>query len=322
MTMFGSFAPGMLGYIGLFVGALLVYEGTWQFITRADVQAAARNRRMKMIARGASNEDVLKVMNTSGEIWWLRGIPLLNNLPRDLRQAGITTKPLSIVSICVGGAVLTVLTVSYALPPSFAGMIAISLWIAFPLALLQYARKGRVDAFSRQLPEALDLMGRGLRVGHPLNVTIDSVAKEMGDPIASEFGVIVDQVTFGDTLVDAVFDLSKRMPTEDVEYLASAIAIQSGTGGDLARVLSVLSTVIRGRNALRRKVKAISAEGRLSGMFLSAVPVIMTGAMSIITPSYYGAVAGDSLFMPCVLTVIFLVLLNAFIMWRLVNFRV
>jgi tight adherence protein B len=322
MSYLGGFESGMIGYIGLFVGALLIYEGLWQLVSRSEAQAAARNRRMKMIAGGATTEDVLQVMRPQEEQWWLHGLPFVSRLPDDLRQAGITTNPLSLLLICGAGAIATALAASLAFSPLLAGALAFGLWIVLPLLLVRAARHRRLERFSRQLPDALDLMARGLRVGHPVNVTIASVAEEMGDPVASEFGVIVDQVAYGDTLVDAVFDLARRVPTEDVRYLASSISIQHGTGGDLARILATLSSVIRGRNTLRRKVRAISAEGRLSAWLLSSIPALMGGFMSVITPSYYGDIAGDPAFRPAAAVVITLILLNALVLRRLVNFRV
>ncbi|WP_164871796.1 type II secretion system F family protein [Solirhodobacter olei] len=322
MTVLNGFESGISGYIGLFIGILLIYEGLWQLLTRSEAQAKARNRRMKMIARGATADDVLKVMKPNQDEWWLRGLPFISRIPSDLRQAGITMAPLNLVLICGAGAVITAVFAALRLPSALAGGLALGLWIMLPLLFLRVMRNRRLDQFSRQLPDALDLMARGLRVGHPLNVTIASVAEEMSDPVASEFGIIVDQVSYGDTLVDAVFDLSRRMQTEDAQYLASSISIQHGTGGDLARILSVLSTVIRGRNALRRKVKAISAEGRLSARFLSAIPLLMGGVMSVITPSYYGSVSSDPAFRPAAAAVVILILLNALILRRLVNFRV
>ena len=145
----------------------------------------------------------------------------------------------------------------------------------------------------RQLPEALDLMARGLIVGHPLNSTITAVANEMTDPIASNFGTIADQISYGDDLVDAFMDFAERTDLEDVRYLAISVAIQNGTGGDLGKVLQTLAKVIRGRMTLRKRIMAISSEGRLTSIFLSLLPVLIFVSTSLTAPDYYRGVADD-----------------------------
>ena len=173
----------------------------------------------------------------------------------------------------------------------------------------------------QQLPDALDLMARGLKVGHPLNTTLNSVATEMQDPIGSEFGVVVDQVSFGDDLSEAFRDFAYRIDQEDVHYLSTAIAIQHGTGGDLARVLNVLSRTIRDRLNMRKKIKALTAEGRLTAAFLSIIPVFIFVSMQILTPSYYGSIANEPEAVPLGVAIVVLALLNAIILRKLVNFR-
>lgn len=322
MSGLGNFETGMLSYIGLFIGALLIYEGLWQLLSRAEAHAATRNRRMRMIAAGASAEEVLAVLKPDAPGWWLGGLPYLGRLPQDMRQAGLSSDPTLSALICGLGACATALAASLYLSIPAAAAIAFALWVALPLLLLRRARGQRFDAFSRQLPDALDLMARGLRVGHPLNATIASVAEEMADPIASEFGIAVDQIAYGDTLVDAMADLSQRIPNEDMRYLSSSISIQHATGGDLAGMLETLSRVIRARMALRRKVRAISAEGRLTAIILTCIPFMMIGMVTVLSPTYYGDVMGDPAFKPAAAIVFGLIALNAIVLRRLVNFRI
>jgi tight adherence protein B len=144
----------------------------------------------------------------------------------------------------------------------------------------------------------------------------------MPDPIGSEFGIIFDQVSYGDDLVTAVQEFAERIDTEDAHYLAASIAIQHGTGGDLARVVELLAKVIRGRIAMRRRIKAISSEGRLSAWVLSALPLVIYGATSVSSPTYYSGVADAPLYVPMMSTIAFLVVANALILRKLVNFRI
>jgi tight adherence protein B len=132
----------------------------------------------------------------------------------------------------------------------------------------------------------------------------------------------VDQISYGDELVAAFRKLADRNPNEDFHYLAVSIAIQHGTGGNLSRVLGVLAGVMRGRIMMRRKIKAMSAEGRISALILSCIPFLMVGLNSIITPSYYGDVMQDPLFIPMAMAGLALIVLNGVILFRLVNFRI
>ena len=200
--------------------------------------------------------------------------------------------------------------------------LSLMVFILLPLFVMSVIKTARLKRISAQLPDALDLMGRALRAGHPLSSSIGTVAETMPDPIGTEFGILVDQISYGDELVVAFRKLADRNASEDFHYLAVSIAIQHGTGGNLGRVLGVLAGVMRGRIMMRRKIKSMSAEGRISAWILSSVPFLMVGLNSIITPSYYGDVASDPLFMPLTLVTLGLIFLNGFVLFRLVNFRI
>ena len=144
----------------------------------------------------------------------------------------------------------------------------------------------------------------------------------MADPIATEFGIVFDQVNYGEDLPDAFQEFAERVDLEDVNYLSASIGIQHGTGGDLANVIEVLSRVIRDRIAMRRKIRAISSEGRMSSWFLSALPFIIFGMTSVMSPDYYAGVADDPLFQPMAISIVFLTVMNVLVLKKLVEFRV
>jgi tight adherence protein B len=164
-------------------------------------------------------------------------------------------------------------------------------------------------------------MVRSLRAGHPLNTAFQVIAREMPDPLGSEMGIVADTITYGDDLTDAVLAFADRVGVEDARYLAVAINIQAGTGGNLARVLEVLAQVIRSRFAMMRKIKALSAEGRITAAIVSAVPFIIFLALNLLSPTYYGDVADDPLYMPFLATGAVLTVLNAIVLRRLVRFH-
>jgi tight adherence protein B len=148
------------------------------------------------------------------------------------------------------------------------------------------------------------------------------VAQEMSDPIGSEFGIIFDQINYGDELPEAFQDFAERVDLEDIHYLSASIGIQHGTGSDLAHVVELLAKVVRSRLMMRRKVRAISAEGRASAAFLSCLPVLMFVFTSISAPTYYAGVYDDPFFPPMATAVVLLTVANALILRKLVNFHV
>ncbi|WP_167852628.1 type II secretion system F family protein [Pseudotabrizicola sediminis] len=322
MTRLTEFDWSSLVYVGVFLGVLMTFEGIRQLVSRSESLSEARNRRMRMIAAGTSTEELLRLLKPGRERWQLQGLPFFGTLPADLRKAGLMIRPGLFMMLAGGGAAVLALATSTALPAWLAAGPALLLCIVAPVIWVRVLRDRRMAALVAQLPEALDLMARGLTVGHPLNATIASVASDMKDPVATEFGVMIDQISYGDDLVDAVMDLAERTGLEDARYLAVAVAIQHGTGGNLARVLDTLAKVIRDRMAMRRRIKAISAEGRLTSIFLSCLPLVILGATSITAPGYYVDVSGDPLFRPFAIVVAVLVVANFLIMRRLVNFRI
>ena len=199
--------------------------------------------------------------------------------------------------------------------------MALMMGVVLPVMVLVQVRSRRAREIARQLPEGIDLMVRSLRAGHPLNTAFQVIAREMPDPLGSEMGIVADAITYGDDLTDAVLAFADRVGVEDARYLAVAINIQAGTGGNLARVLEALAQVIRNRFAMMRKIKALSAEGRLTAMIVSAVPFLIFFALNALSPAYYGDVADDPLYTPFLATGAVLTIINALILRRLVRFH-
>ena len=137
-----------------------------------------------------------------------------------------------------------------------------------PLLILKIMRSRRQKAFGAQFPDALDIIVRSLRSGHPVPVAISMVAREMPDPIGSEFGIVADEITYGADLETGMRNLYFRIGQEDLPLFVTAVAIQSSTGGNLSEILQNLSAVIRQRFKMRRKIRALAAEGRASALIL------------------------------------------------------
>src|SRR5579859_1512780 len=178
-----------------------------------------------------------------------------------LRLTGIS--PL----FCIAGSVFA----AFALPP----------WILY---LVQQRRMKRLV---HQLPEAIDILVRSLRAGHPVATGVRLIAEELSDPIKTEFRLASDIMMYGLDIRSAFERMERRIPLEEFRYMAAAIRIQYETGGNLAEILASLSNVMRERLRLQMKVKALSAEARLSGKILALVPFAVTGFVSILNPDYF-----------------------------------
>lgn len=313
---------GYLLFCGVAVGVLLICTGLWHMIGPGSRLEDKRSRRMKMISRDVSGAERLAILKPPAKETGLARIPIAGAMPAHLRQAGLAISAGQFWAVCglLGGAVFVLASLRLGIPES-AG-VALLAGGVLPVAYVRIKRAQMLDQLVQQLPDALDMLARGLKVGHPLNNSIGVVAREMEDPVATQFGIIYDQVSLGDDLPAAVQEFAQRADLEDVHYLAASIGIQHGTGGDLAGMLETLSRVIRGRIAMRRKIKALSSEGRLTAWFLSSLPFLIFGSVSVMTPSYYSGVSDDPLFRPMVAGIILFTVVNALTLRKLVNFRI
>ncbi|WP_050931967.1 type II secretion system F family protein [Aestuariivita boseongensis] len=306
----------------VFVGVFMLITGLSYLLRRGENHAEARNRRLRMIRKGVASEDILSLLRPETDSGWLARLPLVGNFPKLLAQSDLTIAPRSFLTFCLLGTAAIASVAILFVPFWQATPIALLLGFVVPMIVVKSRKDERQKKLTEQLPDALELMARGLKIGHPVNTSIGAVADEMADPIGSEFGIIFDQVSFGEELPDAVQDFADRVDTEDAQYLAASIAIQHGTGGDLERIVSTLATVVRKRIALRTRIKSISAEGRLSGVILSIIPLVIIAMMSINAPGYYTDVSDDPAFIKLAIVVVVLMVSNIVVLHKLVNFRV
>ncbi len=308
-------------YVGLFLGILLIYDGIRQLLSRTESTGVARNRRMRMIKKGATTEQVLNLLLDEESARKPGRRSLIARLKHALRQAGAPFGLFGFGVIVVGIFIVTFMGMGVILAPEISLLVSLGVSTGIPLIVLMTIRSKRLAKLVLQLPDALELMARGLTVGHPLNVTVNNVATDMADPIGTEFGIVQDQVSHGDDIATALSDFSERVDLEDARYLAVSVAIQHGTGGNLGRVLKVLSKVIRDRATMRRRIRAISSEGRLSAIILTLLPFGILGSIMATTPTFYSDVKDDPLFMPFAIAIISLIALQAIILNRMVNFK-
>jgi tight adherence protein B len=144
-----------------------------------------------------------------------------------------------------------------------------------PLLWLRSLEQKSLNKFQEQLPEALDLLGRALRSGHALTSGVEMIAEEMADPLGGEFQAVVDEITMGLTLKEALENLCTRVPNPDLRFFTIAILVQKETGGNIAEILDNISRLIRERVKFKRHVSTLTAEGKVSAVILVLLPVVM-----------------------------------------------
>ncbi|MCB1387377.1 MAG: type II secretion system F family protein [Nitratireductor sp.] len=268
-------------------------ETAYTFLARNDSAKSQINRRMKLAQQPKTTQhDILvKLRKERGMDARGRGVLPIKALSQLVIQAGITV---GLKKFALYHALYTVVATFAVLLATRSLLVPIAAFpiIAFvlPVLWLRHRKNRKMTRFGKQLPEAIELITRSLKAGHPVPVALTMVAREMPDPIGTEFGMVVDEVTYGSDLVTALLSLYERTGHPDLPLLVSAVSIQSTTGGNLREILDSLSRVIRERLKMKAKVKAISAEGRMSAGFLSAMPVLLFIVLLTILPDYYGGI--------------------------------
>lgn len=319
-----SAAPLIYGLI--FVGVLVLVEGLYLVIFGKSISLNSRvNRRLEMMEKGAGREEVLeKLRKEMQQHMASRQIPLYAILATKAQKAAIAFTPRQLIMImallsAVAFMGLTIMTQT-AVPIRIA--ISVGIGIGSVYTWVNMKAKKRAAMIEEQLPDAVELMVRSLRVGHPFSSAISIVAKEVQDPLASEFGVIADEAAYGRDMGEALKEMAERLDMQDMRFLAVAVTIQQQSGGNLAEVLAGLAAVIRSRFRLFRRVKAITAEAQWSGKFLSAFPIVALIVINVLDPNYYDEVLDHPYFIhACILVAGFLAA-NLYVMRMLVNIKV
>jgi tight adherence protein B len=202
------------------------------------------------------------------------------------------------------------------------GTFAVVIGAVVPLLVLQVRAQKRRKKMEAQFPVALDVFVRGLRAGHPVAAALDLLTVEMPDPIGSQFGIVVDEVTYGADLRDALFTMAERWDLADMRMFVVSLSVQSETGGNLAEILENLSKVIRDRHSMLMKVRALSSEGRMTAVMLTVLPVLAFTALFLLNPGFYLDVADDPVFMPGFGGLILLYLVGFITIRRMVDLKV
>jgi tight adherence protein B len=313
-------------YGAVFVGTLLLIEGIYYLIR--DLREGPRhavNRRMRMIAAGTDTRTTLRKLRRDTKDPLSRFLAsLVPSTDRLILHAGLTISVgrLLFIMLVLWLVVFGVMEVLTPAPPLVSMLVATVAGVGLPYLYLLRKKSVRVKSFAEQLPDSLDLIVRSLRAGHPVSSAISLVSKEMPDPIGSEFGIVVDEMTYGLDLSEALKNLSDRVPHEDLQFLVVTIQIQYMVGGNLAEVLSNLSMVIRDRYQMYAKIRAVTAEGRVSAIIIGVLPMAFAAIMLLLNPDFFLSVKDDPLFWPLLAVGGMLMLMGQFVIYKMVNFKV
>jgi tight adherence protein B len=166
--------------------------------------------------------------------------------------------------------------------------------LVIPCVVILGDRRKRIEKFEEQLPDAIDSMKRALRAGHPFSAALKLVSEDMDDPVAREFELTFADISYGNDLRRAMLGLLQRMPSVTVMALVTSVLVQKETGGNLAEILEQISSVIRSRFRFQRKVRSLSAEGRLSAWILAMTPFVLFVIISVTTPTYLPVLLEDA----------------------------
>jgi tight adherence protein B len=319
----------LLIYLFIAVGAYLIVDALAGLLRvwrgEDDEVVERRLQRQSLRLRGESGEIYSVLRPRVGMDAWREYVPFYPRFLRLLETSGAgisLQRALSLMAIIAFVAfVLSALLLPLAFVPlSF--IIAPLIGIGSVLLYLMKARSNRIRKFEEQLPDAIDLIVRSLKIGHPLSGAMSVVGRELPDPINVEFAAAFDKVSYGLDIPAAFQEMADRVPVQDLGYVAMAIQIQQESGGNLVESLAKLSAVIRGRFRMFRKVKALTAEGRFSAWFLSGFPVALIFIVQLIKPDYYTQVMDIPAFPYLVVATLILLTINVIAMRIITKIKV
>ncbi|MDF1670153.1 MAG: type II secretion system F family protein [Roseovarius sp.] len=313
-------------YILIFVGVLVLVEGLYLTVFGRSISLNNRvNRRLEMLDKNANREQVMdQLRKEMQQHMKAKKIPLYSILSDKAQKAAIAFTPQQLILIMIGVSFVAFFGLSIGTATGMGVRVLVSVVMGVGGVFTWVSMKAgkRMAMLEEQLPDAIELMVRSLRVGHPFNSAIAIVASEVADPLGTEMGIIADEAAYGREMGESLKDMAQRLDMQDLRFLAVAVTIQQQSGGNLAEILAGLATVIRARFRLFRRVKAITAEAKWSGKFLSAFPLIALVVINLLDPDYYTEAYEHAWFIPACLVVGAFLTVNLIVMRALVNIRV
>jgi tight adherence protein B len=300
----------------------LAIQSVLSLVTEARTQRIV-NRRLQFKERFATHNEAMVELRKS------RGLDRDGNLAMSLRwlnklvvRSGLKFEPVKWAAMSAVGALA---------PAALAWFYAGGIWVAVPaylvtlglgpLMVIKHLAGKRAKKMAGQLPDALQIVCRSLEAGHPVATAVSLVAREMPDPIGTEFGMTADEVSYGMSLTNAVQRMAERSGDPDVELFAATVRLQEKTGGNLTELLKANTNTIRERQTMRLKVRAASSEGRTSAMILTSAPFLVMGAIHLLRPEFYGRVMHEPLIQYGFSGLFVWMVIGNIVMNKMINFK-
>jgi tight adherence protein B len=319
-------------YVLAFVAVVVLVQLIARLVFASGDRTRRVNRRLTMLDSGMSREDIFSALvrrppgGGRGRFY-----SIYDQGEMYMRQAGLLMSPARLAAMTAGVAgALWLAGLSVATSGTGPGVLAsgmMSLIGACVLAVVgvglwvRHLRNRRIKKIEEQLPLALDVVNRAVRAGHPVISAVQLAADEMGDPVGSEFGLIVDETTYGVEFKEALANFARRTGSADGHFFAVAVSIQSETGGNLAEILEGLASVMRGRQSLGKRVKSLASEGRASAVLLSVLPVLLICGQMVFRPTVYSEKFSDPIFWPVVMATAVVYFGGWLMVHRIINFK-
>jgi tight adherence protein B len=247
--------------------------------------------------------------------------PEFFNLSKMIEQADVNVKPSALFGAALASSLLA----------GIFGIVMVNAYVAPVLAMIGFGvpflwlymkKNKRMKAFAAQLPEGMELVARALRAGHSLAAGLHVVAEEMPEPISREFGRVYEEQNLGISIDEALKNMCNRVPNLDLKFFTTSVAIQRQTGGDLAEILDRIGYVIRERYKILGQVKALTAEGRLSGIVLVALPIALLLLMLWMKPDYIKLLWTDPMGVKMSIGAIVMMMIGSYSIKKIIDIKV
>jgi tight adherence protein B len=312
----------VLGFISILAATFAVMIA----MTRRSASEQTIAQRMASIRISANKEDGAEtgqLFKATQKAGWLEEIlepyPFAQRLQLRIVQANSSTTVTRLILTSLG-----MFVAGYCVVWLFASMVLVDVAGGAALGLLPYGilsfkRSRRIKAFNAVLAECIDMMARALRAGHSVAGAIDMLAGNTQEPAASEFGEIFKQMNLGLPMRDALLQLLERVPSSDLRVLVTAILVQKDTGGNLAEILDRTVFVIRERLRIQGEIQVQTAQGRITGWILSALPIVMMVMLNLVNPGYSSVLFHDPLGRKLMYCSMGMLALGAFFIRRIIN---
>lgn len=318
--------PNLLIMISAFIGVLsLVFGIGFALQGKSDSTLEARlaaftgavQPSKKEVTEALLRDGISTAQGLAGGI-----IQRFSKLPLFFRQANSPLKIDHFLILCSGTAALGAASVSILRAPAPLIPVGAALGFSGPWIWLWWRRRCRFAKFEKQLSDALELMARALKSGHSLASGLNVVASEMPAPISTEFRTVYDEQNLGIPIEQALRNMLVRVPNMDLQFFVTAVAIQRQAGGDLAEILTKIGYLVRERFKILGQVKALTGEGRISGVVLMALPIALFFAVYYLNPDYVMLLFNREIGRKMLTIAVIMQIIGAVVIKKIVNIKV